>query len=743
MSSKVVIGAAAGVILGLLAGLFLGGAIQPGPAAPAIQGGNIARLPEQAPPPPEPLQNPPPTEVAPRTLRDFIAETKVPPVPRGEGEITGTVMTPDGKPVAGVVVSASTSYPEPRYRPGLSAEERIERDIRYARWQDVATHKTATDEQGHYRIAGLAADAEYDVSGRADGWRIENQNPKQRRVKPDGVCHLLARSEALVAVHVTMADGTPAEDATVVYRAQALSREQSATAWNGPAELRLTPGEWTLYAVSKDHWYAPDRLQYRSSEVTLTIEEGATVAPLTLVLMPTPSIGGFIQLPKGFERLPVDVFLQPDPPGGPPSEAMYDIKGTTEARVWSNGDQFQWQCSNLAGGPWRVLLVTEQAVVDWADVSLVGDRAQCNLELPAPTTDDYIALRVFSPEGELLRDVEIGMDAHSTGGSHGYGPQQLVDEEGRIWLRRNPRGEDVEYEWFQIRVSHTKHGEKVVRYEAESREVMDIHLQTPGWLVLTVPGWDDMRGKGVLTWQLWRQDMDGRGARMVADDDGQRASPIRLGPVSPGEYKLELTLRVDTFDNVDLVERQVTLVSGDNYLTESAPELHPLTIRPAEGQKLPSIELVAAPGKLHCDLRRGSRDADNYEISHVPAGTYRLVSSTGEMKITISGPSDVVFAPRPFDCFELTVRPEGGRLEQLGLKDGDKLIEIDGQAFTPDAERSNLLNETITKESTTWVVLRGGVRTAVTFDGRELFKILTDRQSEERERFHMEPGYRE
>jgi hypothetical protein len=313
----------------------------------------------------------------------------------------------------------------------------------------------------------------------------------------------------------------------------------------------------------------------------------------------------------------------------------------------------------------------------------------------------------------------------------------MLSEDGSIWLWRNARGRAVEYEYYAITVSHTEHGQRTVRYEAASREVLDIHLEKPAYLLLTVTNGKDHPAGNVLEWYLWEADLDGVSSRRSDRRRGKVSSPIRMGPMAPGEYELILKLNIGHFEAHELLRRKVSVRQGDNELSETIPELCSLTIRAEDESKPPNLELESTSSGLDVSLSAGHFKQGVLTIPFLPVGTYLIKSSVGQMTVTLPAQSEVVFRPRPWDCLKLTIRPEGGAIEALGLKDGDLLIEVDGKEVGPD-RKSIELQASFTRQSTTWVVMRDGIRTDITFDGTALYAIITNREGESYEYLRAE-----
>jgi hypothetical protein len=79
----------------------------------------------------------------------------------------------------------------------------------------------------------------------------------------------------------------------------------------------------------------------------------------------------------------------------------------------------------------------------------------------------------------------------------------------------------------------------------------------------------------------------------------------------------------------------------------------------------------------------------------------------------------ITFAPLPFNAYRLEAANRNAASD-VGLADGDIVLEIDGSALAENyARRFELSEASRAKESTTWIVLREGRRLTVTFDGRK------------------------
>jgi hypothetical protein len=301
-----------GLVIGLIAGVGIGLLVAPDRTAPQYK--SPPEPVQAAAPQPAaqaPVERPPEPASSPRTLQDIIAATDVPPVPSGNAAIAGVVLMEDGEPLPGVRVTAASQYPSTTRLSDLSGEDRVRADIRRARWNELARHTATTGDDGRYSIEGLAEDARYFVQAELPGWSVRREGSSSGWVNnPPAERNFVARAEVEVAVTVLMPDGSVAREALVVGRSDTIRGQRTArTRANGIAQVRLTPGTWTIHAVRGFS------NEYRSDEVQVTFERGDIPEPFMLQLKETPGIKGRVEVPAGFTPPRIWVRARMTPPG--------------------------------------------------------------------------------------------------------------------------------------------------------------------------------------------------------------------------------------------------------------------------------------------------------------------------------------------------------------------------------------------------------------------------------------------
>jgi C-terminal processing protease CtpA/Prc len=110
------------------------------------------------------------------------------------------------------------------------------------------------------------------------------------------------------------------------------------------------------------------------------------------------------------------------------------------------------------------------------------------------------------------------------------------------------------------------------------------------------------------------------------------------------------------------------------------------------------------------------------------------------MRVNLARDIEVNLELRKYDCIVLGGIKSGGKVEAMGLRDGDKLTRIDGQDSGGGRAAMSAAILSLSKDSTTWTVLRAGAQVDVTFNGKELRKVL---ESGREDSFVPQPGFRD
>lgn len=673
------------------------------------------------------------------SLAELIAKADVPPVPTGDGKITGHVLTQTGQPLADVAITAMPEYPEERGWWEGTVEERIAARIRTERWSELAKRETKTAADGSYTVTVLDPSAQYFMSAKADGWTFQQkQRTRTSRHQAGEVCDFTAEESLTVEVTVLMPDGSKAKNGMLRY---GLPGERGSSGTNftkGAGKLTLKPGKFEVRAVAGTHE------ELRSDAIDVVVESGKKLEPLSLHLKVSPGVFGTVKTDAfGASASQARVYLQTNPPAEAPEAAFKNERNM--ASEWPHSGAFSFL--ELAPGNYRVLLVLDHRVCDWKDVVISDATVEVTLTVPEPKREDYIVIRVYAPDGKPADDISFNLTRRTGNNSSSGGARQIRQADGSYWLfkgewdsKASSNGsEEAVKGWWIIAASSIRWGSKEVRYEFSDTHDLEIRFVEPANVTLTVDNFNEHKLRDKLRWDLQSAAAkeEGRNWRpSYGRDNPAYASPFKLGPVEPGEYSLILSYSADSYGSRELLRQRVSLAAGENALTATVPVTYTLTITADNERDLRRMEIRIKDSTPRLNSYRDEVKDGKLTLECIAAGTYTLKSSNGEMDVTVSSDTTIKFEPRAYDCIVLTMTT-GGPMEGLGFTSGDKLIEVDGAKVADMDLAWALIQTSMAKEETTWKVLRGGLPTDVTFDGRELMKLMKD----EEEQFRPAPGY--
>ena len=139
---------------------------------------------------------------------------------------------------------------------------------------------------------------------------------------------------------------------------------------------------------------------------------------------------------------------------------------------------------------------------------------------------------------------------------------------------------------------------------------------------------------------------------------------------------------------------------------------------------------MAGDGESGGSNKRFDKDG-RAEFSALPPGDYvvRIFGSKamGEMRVTLPGPSEVRFEPRPQTALFVQLRGKDGYLATVGLQAGDIIIGADGEEFTAEKPPHSIRAvpaegaEGAQPPEKTLIVIRGNQRLSITVDPTKLW----------------------
>jgi hypothetical protein len=730
------VGLVAGVAVGGLVGFFIGvGSASEGPR-PAV---TAAEVPDTPPPKRDaaPVERPAPVVAPDRDdpePRDVSVQAWLDSIPAdgpkpGNGRIWGVALS-DDQPVAGVVVRARPHYSGPQLHEGATTAEQVEFQARMLLYRDRGTVETVTDAQGRYTLSGLGAN-HYEVFADKDGYRLTRRHSG---VQPGTELTLTLEAIGYVVLDIQRTDGSRPEYARVQV---APGRGTRIHHWN-PAhrELPMHVGEvsFTVTVTDSD-----------PQEVSVEVEAGQRLHYL-LELQTIGRIAYSVNV-SGVDRQQYRHFtvsLVSDPQPGPPTrdeESSSRGAGATPAVF-----------PNLEPGRYRVLLSVGSHILDWKDVDVADTTVEVELagQIENLPTDEFIPVRVFGPSGEPLRHVSFMLTAMSEtrgGGSRsssGGTADVVTVGDGLYWLKRRPfRGDDLN--WYNVTATSQAYGSLDARYNEEDSHVLEFRFQAAGKVIVQVPGAETHRFRSRLNIILFADadpenpfgsvetiQPDGRDRRPGARQELQET--LTFSGLQPGPRRLVLVLdamggRASRHNFV----LSVPLDIGPGEITHvfRLPELYEVTVVPVDGQ--PNRGSIAGAGRsVNFNASTGPTVAGLFT-----AGQYVIRSHNGRVRFTVAGDMEVKLEFELYSALVLSRVGDEGHAYDLGLRDGDLVIAVDGNDPRDAQKLRELVRESVRLESTTWTVIRDDAYVNVTMSGVEIGVLRADFA------FQMMPAHRD
>jgi RNA polymerase sigma factor (sigma-70 family) len=310
--------------------------------------------------------------------------------PEGHGSIGGRVLTQDAKPLGGVLISAFRPRIESRYRrgraqPSLTAEQTVRDAILDAKWRAAITRETTTDDQGCYRLVGLA-DAPYWLRASEEGFEIRIaahvRNPSD--IRPGATVDFVATHITFVPLNVLMPDGTSAERADV--RWSDPRKGGGVVTWfRDDPIVAIDDGGWSLTAESGT--------EFRSEPVTVDVGPERDGSPVTLQLRARNVIEGAVRwdaADAGWDYVWLTLRRQ----------------GRTENEPRSYGSRppdWGFRIEDVEPGDYDLTAALHQtSPLVTATIHVEGGKVLQDLAIPRLDASQHIEIQVTGPDGKPI-----------------------------------------------------------------------------------------------------------------------------------------------------------------------------------------------------------------------------------------------------------------------------------------------------------------------------------------------------
>lgn len=578
----------------------------------------------------EPRDDPPTAEQL-EALRLAMEALPLPPVPRGDGVLTGSVRTPEGRPVAGVeIVVEPASTPFAPWGPHLTELEGDASQLRATRWRRAARLSATSGSDGTYRVAGLAEGRFRVRAGRLAGYTIQGVPGASDEVGAGDARDFVATPVVELTIHLALPDGRAPDEATVHFEGE----RGIVTGWRpGPRQSPspMPPGRYRV-------WGATRTGEHRSEPVDVVLELGRPTE-IRLALRPRPMIHGHVSEPEGEELGKAEVLLAPVPDGVEADPALLRTSGQSRAHLHAGAFRFE----DLARGRYLlgVARIWRGPVVLSRTVEVRGEPVQVDIELPPLDRHERIVARITGPDGAAPADLTFSAIFVGTQGGASHGGLPSVRRADGTHLILHPHlavPADRGGTWW-LQAQHGLLGTQAVEYVPGAASDVRMHFHEPTTLKVQVDG-IEARYQARLRVHLAPLDDAERGL-------GRRASePVLLGPggaaevqgVQPAIYLLIVQLG-DAFGRGHAVHRQPVHVTAEGAsIRLRCPALYVVTLRGVSG----NVILSRKDEQHGTSFQQVPQGEERAIFDGLPAGEYMVRSGARSASFRLPGPAEVL-----------------------------------------------------------------------------------------------------
>lgn len=643
-------------------------------------------------------------------------------VATGAGQILGTVATADGTPLAGVTVRA---YGVRAMAPVTDKDydddpidELVVDYVQRARHRRALMRAAVTEEDGSYRIEGLVESGAYAVSAQLDGWTFRSTDGYAHEVKPGSQVDFEAAVVVTVPLVVLSPDGARADRAVILARNGDRRYRRGRLNWSPTKPtIELSPGTYNVSAQM-----ATDA-EIVSEDQEVVVQEGSSPAPITLQLRAHPGIKGRVRFPEGEVSQYATVVWMTAPGGVPASPELLGNSSRTTHVMPHTG--YKFDIPKLAPGTYSVGVRRSFSgpIVALETVDVSDAVVEVELVIPALAAQDYLAFRVYGPEGSLAKDCDLRVRyAQADGRTRSRSAQTLPQADGSLRLLLTPRNADDpnlnDGRDLTIEVISKDYGTRSVEWSPGSPRELDVHFAPPAQITVTIPGYVGSGLEGRLELAVVTDAAATARAvrRLRGDQDGIDAHGVQeLGPFEPGEYILRLSLSTGRFRSRMLAEVPVVLVAGMNQGTIAIPPLYTVTVR-TQLEKGTSLRLrkVGTPGSLRDGVQVDAEGVAVFDA--IAAGEYQIVERNRfgrAMAISVPEQTDVEYKSTEPNAVSVTVSEPEGALAKAGFQSGDLIVGADGQEFESMLQMMGVVQRAISGGTVRFEVVRGTERLQV------------------------------
>lgn len=495
----------------------------------------------------------------------------VDPPPAGDGVITGSILTADGTPVAGLEVSAvPTSPPEsfPRGDAGeLSIEERVRLYERMLRWNEAAKRTSRSGEDGRYELNGLGNVA-YRIGVVSDTYRVQPVDHRSSREARSGqVVNFEAVLRTGLVLDVRLPDGSAPAEANVRFEQR---NSSVGTGWRASRpRVDVAAGAWKLTVT------AGEFSEFSSDGIDVAVGGATPETPLIVQLAARRGIVLDVVAAEGFGSVGVRT----------------EVTGK-DGRVVKAEDNHGWDRGwpapgvrtyfDLPAGAYEVSATHDGTSRSTAVAQVAEGLTRLRVQAPRPAAERLVTVLVTGLPESLASKPAFGWRVTGSNSEASYAARSMRSD-ANIWTVVRPAetdrpssssrsGADVEgsqHAYLTLSLDNVPRGEVEV---PAGRQNVEISVMEPMTIDVVVDGADG-RDLKVSAWIVKRSEhgMSSRGAGSTDVDAKGRA---RLGPLEPRTYEVTLTAGSRGGPSVELARVVVEAQRGTKEIHIPLPALY-------------------------------------------------------------------------------------------------------------------------------------------------------------------------
>jgi hypothetical protein len=661
------------------------------------------------------------------------ATQSVAALPRGDGEITGSVRDKGGVGVSGVTVRAAVTSARggeaTRSRLGRAMGDRpLETEIQNAvdGWQKKKSNtiETRTDGEGNYRFSELGA-GPWTVSAEADGYAIEARSTAAN-IPPGAKVNFEAQAVTRVPLTVLLPDGRGARRVNIEVK-EAGGNGMSFDLWTAEEPtVTVVPGIYQVRAILVAAQKTPNDypLEAVSPKVRLDARTKGDGPPLELKLEPRHGIRGRVLLGDGVKIQQGCVALQQAPAGREPDLTTLS---NNDRKEWFHSGSNQFEFLDLAPGTYVIGMMAgwQGAVLSHAVVKVESGVVEQDLTLDTIEGGTFLDVTLKGPNDEPLACQNFGYTIRNGGGTSTSWVQGIEQGPGRYLIA--PEGEIKE--WLEdssgtrklsLSAQTDTYGSKEVEVPHGTREIV-FQFKESAMLDVVVVGYVGSGFEGSLEVDLERVGVERNFYSNESNLQGDGTA--KFGPVEVGDYELKLlSFGENRWDRKSVATQKLSLVAGPNRATIAVPALYTVIVTVAGDQQPAEHEWLSIQGNDNWDNARLVNG--RAEFKNLAPGEYTVQCQVSgkHARATFNVPDQlqVTLVPQAANAMTVNIQDESKYLKAAGFQNGDMIIGFDGVEFADENVMHSSFSTLIAKKSAKAIVLRGKQRLEIAIEPAKL-----------------------